>query len=249
MNMQEYKNLDQAHRQIIRNQAQEMINRMFDIIPTCLFTNRLTDNPDLYVEESEILEHVGGAECCPHCDSTDLTYNPNHNDKYYCKDCEWEGNHTNIKRSRDNWPVAHGYMFWTTEFQSKIVDCAVESGFDVFESPDLNGFILGIDGGGYDFIEAHWIPLYLSLGLQWHEHEPEWHEFTLEELSDHKKHGKIHVGPTHVQEYATMLSKLLETPVRCGTEHIYTMNLSSVELKNRLINLDMTIHNLASGVK
>lgn len=28
---------------------------------------------------------------------------------------------------------------------------------------------LGIDGAGYDFYEAHWIPLYDLLGLTWHE--------------------------------------------------------------------------------
>ena len=28
--------------------------------------------------------------------------------------------------------------------------------------------ILGINGGGYDFYEAHWIPLYRELGYGWH---------------------------------------------------------------------------------
>jgi hypothetical protein len=29
--------------------------------------------------------------------------------------------------------------------------------------------VLGINGGGYDFYESHWIPLYLALGYQWHD--------------------------------------------------------------------------------
>ena len=32
----------------------------------------------------------------------------------------------------------------------------------------LWGYFFGIDGGGYDFYEGHWIPLYKKRGLQWH---------------------------------------------------------------------------------
>ena len=31
------------------------------------------------------------------------------------------------------------------------------------------GYFFGIDGGGYNFYEAHWLPLYEARGLQWHE--------------------------------------------------------------------------------
>ena len=31
--------------------------------------------------------------------------------------------------------------------------------------------VLGINGAGYDFFDAHWIPLYEALGLQWHDKE------------------------------------------------------------------------------
>lgn len=34
-----------------------------------------------------------------------------------------------------------------------------ECGFRIYYCSDF-GFLLGIDGGGYDFIEAHWMPLY-----------------------------------------------------------------------------------------
>ena len=44
-----------------------------------------------------------------------------------------------------------------------------ELGFRIFEIEE--GFLLGIDGAGYDFYEAHWIPLYKARGLQWHEEE------------------------------------------------------------------------------
>ena len=44
-----------------------------------------------------------------------------------------------------------------------MADC----GFRIYEQEDC-GYIFGIDGAGYDFYEAHWIPLYKACGLQWH---------------------------------------------------------------------------------
>ena len=43
-------------------------------------------------------------------------------------------------------------------------------GFRIYESEDY-GYIFGIDGCGYDFYEAHWIPLYKARGLRWHDEE------------------------------------------------------------------------------
>lgn len=40
-------------------------------------------------------------------------------------------------------------------------------GFRIFEHDEF-GYFFGIDGIGYDFFEAHWIPLYNARGLQWH---------------------------------------------------------------------------------
>ena len=44
-----------------------------------------------------------------------------------------------------------------------MADC----GFRIYEQEDY-GYIFGIDGAGYDFYEAHWIPLYKARGLKWH---------------------------------------------------------------------------------
>lgn len=33
------------------------------------------------------------------------------------------------------------------------------------------GYFFGIDGAGYDFYEAHWIPLYIARGLHWHKED------------------------------------------------------------------------------
>jgi len=44
-----------------------------------------------------------------------------------------------------------------------MADC----GFRIYEQEDY-GYVFGIDGMGYDFYEAHWIPLYKARGLLWH---------------------------------------------------------------------------------
>ena len=33
------------------------------------------------------------------------------------------------------------------------------------------GYLFGIDGAGYSFMDEHWIPLYKARGLRWHEEE------------------------------------------------------------------------------
>jgi len=43
-------------------------------------------------------------------------------------------------------------------------------GLFVFDSEDF-GIILGIDGGGFDFYNSFWIPLYKLRGLKWHDAE------------------------------------------------------------------------------
>ena len=45
-----------------------------------------------------------------------------------------------------------------------------ECGFRIYEHVEF-GYFFGIDGCGYDFYEAHWLPLYNSRGLQWHDIE------------------------------------------------------------------------------
>lgn len=47
-----------------------------------------------------------------------------------------------------------------------------ECGFRIYHHDEW-GYFFGIDGVGYDFYEAHWIPLYLKRGLKWHDEEDE----------------------------------------------------------------------------
>lgn len=43
-------------------------------------------------------------------------------------------------------------------------------GFRIYEQEDY-GYIFGIDGAGYSFFEAHFVPLYKARGLHWHTEE------------------------------------------------------------------------------
>lgn len=57
--------------------------------------------------------------------------------------------------SCDNW--------WLGENLRAMADC----GFRIYESEDFE-YVFGIDGAGYSFKEAHFIPLYKARGLHWH---------------------------------------------------------------------------------
>ena len=43
-----------------------------------------------------------------------------------------------------------------------------EAGFTLIYM-DGELFALGIDGAGYRFLDAHWVPLYRTRGLKWHD--------------------------------------------------------------------------------
>ena len=47
--------------------------------------------------------------------------------------------------------------YWVEELDGLAI--MAECGFRVYETDEL-GYVFGIDGAGYDFYEAHWIPLY-----------------------------------------------------------------------------------------
>lgn len=48
------------------------------------------------------------------------------------------------------------------------IDIMRANGFRVYKNEEDDELYFGIDGAGYDFYEAHWVPLYKASGLQWH---------------------------------------------------------------------------------
>lgn len=56
--------------------------------------------------------------------------------------------------------------YWLEEMDG--IKMMSECGFRVYENDEW-GYFFGLNGAGYDFYEAHWIPLYKKRGLQWHD--------------------------------------------------------------------------------
>lgn len=67
------------------------------------------------------------------------------------------------------WTFDDGCDNWWLEERAGLQAMA-DCGFRIYESEDF-GYIFGIDGAGYNFYEAHWVPLYRARGLQWHDLE------------------------------------------------------------------------------
>lgn len=75
------------------------------------------------------------------------------------------------------------YPMWGTLFEcndSYIADRILENvkgvqsiGFIILDDFEELNVCLGVNGAGYDFYEAHWIPLYDLLGLHWHKEDSE----------------------------------------------------------------------------
>lgn len=68
--------------------------------------------------------------------------------------------------------------YWLEELDG--IQIMSECGFRIYESEEF-GYFFGIDGAGYDFYEAHWLPLYKKRGLQWHDPMTESGSFVMTE--------------------------------------------------------------------
>jgi len=147
------------------------VSRDMDMIPGVLFEN-LLKHADGDVDS--VLRLVGSDRReCDHCgeeiDKGACEENEDGENTCTCESCGhshvWEDLPLAGPRY-GGFPGAHSTVFWTDN--ARAAELAPECGFLVYESDDFNGHILAIDGGGYDFYSAHWTPLYLALGLDWH---------------------------------------------------------------------------------
>lgn len=75
--------------------------------------------------------------------------------------------HENLPMWGTMWTFDDGCDNWWLE-ERKGLQAMADCGFRIYESEDF-GYIFGIDGAGYDFYEAHWVPLYRARGLRWHD--------------------------------------------------------------------------------
>ena len=168
----------------IKEATRQFMNRHFDSIPTVLFEQALELAHNKGECADDVLELVDTKyRRCPECDETNVAKGKEWDDnehEWNCPDCEasFDDNGEPWERLQlaepDHWPGAHGTVFWTT--WDSVGKVAAQCGFEVYESPQFNGVILAVDGGGYDFVEAHWMPLYMAMEITWHEDKEGWAE-------------------------------------------------------------------------
>lgn len=164
----------------IKSATQEFVRHEFEMIPTVLFTELASHRGD----QEDVLQLVGSRyRECPACGEEADQGKPSAVDpddfEWSCTSCDathetqdslWS--ELPLRGPTYAWPGAHGFCFWTTF--SVAANLAPTCGFLVYEPRDFDGYILAIDGGGYDFYHEHWIPLYLALQLEWHTREKGW---------------------------------------------------------------------------
>lgn len=75
--------------------------------------------------------------------------------------------HTTNCIEYDSWLPMWGYLWNPDNYTSNCIlqniNIVSDIGFRVFEDTTTGDIYLGIDGAGYDFYEAHWIPLYNAI--------------------------------------------------------------------------------------
>lgn len=186
----------------LKDAAETMVRGRLNMIPTILFQELAKFRED----RDEVLRLISSdTRICPECGcvvNEGKAFESGLNTgkrRWTCSGCDASNKTTHrlfenlaYGDAQYDWPASWGWCWWTTD--EHIAKAAPECGFHVYESPDFNGFVLCIDGGGYDFYEAHWVPLYLRLEFGWHERENGWDEAVI------KATVKLHLNKAAPEE-------------------------------------------------
>jgi hypothetical protein len=157
----------------LRQAAESWIDG-FDQVPASVLEKMAKADEAMTYYDSDSLRLIASPRVvCDECDSTyegELTLEQLQRREAdtrgeVCPNCS----HNNGDGWRIGFPVYAFPCGWSTLFAPRrglendwLIEHAAEVaalGFFVFESEDY-GCLLGIDGAGYDFYEAHWVPLY-----------------------------------------------------------------------------------------
>lgn len=146
----------------------------FNAIPTTMIARLMTNNPEEWEEET--MPTIGDSAYV-YDENTDGEITAEVEDGYVI---QLNGDKTVTQDTGDfeliHTDILHMWgTMWT--FGDTLDEDWLESGeglkalsdcgFRVFHHDDF-GYFFGIDGAGYDFYEAHWVPLYTARGLHWH---------------------------------------------------------------------------------
>lgn len=166
-----------------RDAAEQWITR-FDHVPTSVIEKMSQADPYMSCYNSDSLRLVAGPRIeCTECDATyegTRTLEQLHDAQKQgqgeaCLFCDANTGDDWVYGRPSTFPCGWGRLFaprehldreWVLEHAQDIARLELF----VFESEDY-GCLLGIDGAGYDFYDAFWVPLYTMRGLQWHELE------------------------------------------------------------------------------
>jgi len=136
------------------------VERDFSNIPTDLIEKAYKDS---YYDEIEIL--------APTFEDFKKEYREENQCEVECDECIDETCLEAYEEENPKIPM-WGWVFvpndpcdqeWIRGHADKVAEC----GFIVYETDEI-GVYLGVNGAGYDFYEAHWLPLYRARGLRWH---------------------------------------------------------------------------------
>lgn len=137
--------------------------------PMCADCGRVIDDETIYVGAdgqtycSATHEQDAGGEADADCRGPE--------DGPWCCQCgqscshHWEGN---TDGAFAMWGTMWAPEKWDQDWIRDHADEVAGLGFLVYDEEEC-GILLGIDGAGFDFYEAFWLPLYRLRGLQWHE--------------------------------------------------------------------------------
>lgn len=103
------------------------------------------------------------------------------------------------------WSFGDSADDWWLEERNGI-EIMSKCGFRIYESDEF-GYFFGIDGAGYNFYDAHWIPLYKARGLQWHDPVAE-QEYQM--LSKGCKKGKLGTNTYWVDKNNNVIEEVIK---------------------------------------
>lgn len=163
----------------IREATSEWINRSFDAIDTCILRKLYSYDPDDWHEVTEPSVGETVYVYSESCTGEIVGYDEENGFEIELYDSGKTifAEKDDFEREDDTfWPMWN--TMWGFSDSADIwwmenggIEALSKCGFRVYESEEF-GFYFGIDGCGYNFKEAHFIPLYKERGLRWHD-EPE----------------------------------------------------------------------------
>lgn len=158
-------------------EATEALVREFNAIPQSMIKKAYCNGDFEGITEITPLSKHDKVYCLSESESGEIV--DRQDDKYIVEldnGNEIQTDESDLEANRDGFLPMWGTMWmfgdscddwWATEDGG--LQLMADCGFRIYETEE--GIIFGIDGCGYNFYEAHWIPLCKARGLQWHETE------------------------------------------------------------------------------